>query len=135
MLSTHSLLNNMFLCSTDIFLPTPDSLLVNLNECKEVGVLFLDLSFGFGIMNCKPEIETTVREKAQSPHSVIQGFESIQHSSCDSLPACAGSAEELTYFISKDHGNPVCTGFSTSGWLQAAITYRRSHVRLPDTTA
>lgn len=24
------------LCSTDIFLPTPDSLLVNLNECKEV---------------------------------------------------------------------------------------------------
>lgn len=24
-------------CATDIFLPTPDSLLVNLNECKEVG--------------------------------------------------------------------------------------------------
>lgn len=31
--------NNIFLCSTDIFLPTPDSLLVNLNECKEVGTL------------------------------------------------------------------------------------------------
>lgn len=40
------LVSNMFLCSTDIFLPTPDSLLVNLNECKEVGILFLDLSFG-----------------------------------------------------------------------------------------
>lgn len=65
MISTHSLLNNMFLCSTDIFLPTPDSLLVNLNECKEVGILFLDLSFGFGIMNCKPEMETTEWEKSQ----------------------------------------------------------------------
>lgn len=31
------LFHNNFLFSTDIFLPTPDSLLVNLNECKEVG--------------------------------------------------------------------------------------------------
>lgn len=29
-------LNNYVLFSTDIFLPTPDSLLVNLNESKEV---------------------------------------------------------------------------------------------------
>lgn len=41
----------MSLCSTDIFLPTPDSLLVNLNECKEVGVLFLGLVYG--LMNRK----------------------------------------------------------------------------------
>lgn len=38
--------SNMFFCSTDVFLPTPDSLLVNLNECKEVGILFVDMSFG-----------------------------------------------------------------------------------------
>lgn len=29
--------HNNFLFPTDIFLPSPDSLLVNLNECKEVG--------------------------------------------------------------------------------------------------
>lgn len=48
----------MLLCSTDIFLPTPDSLLVNLNECKEVGISCLVLSCRFRIMSCEPWTET-----------------------------------------------------------------------------
>lgn len=122
-------LNNMFLCSTDIFLPTPDSLLVNLNECKEVGILFLTCHLVCRIKNRKTQTEAAEWEKTpQSPHSV-------RDSSSEFLAACAGSAEELTDFISKDHGDPVCTGFSPAGWLQAAVAYRRPHVCLPDTAA
>ncbi len=36
MFACYTCSHNTFLCFTDIFLPTPDSLLVNLNECKEV---------------------------------------------------------------------------------------------------
>lgn len=51
------------------------------------------------------------------------------------FPACAGSAEEPAKPVSKDYGDPVCSGVSPTSRLQAAVPHWRAHVGLSDPAA